>query len=206
MPGGMYQQFMDAGFRRSGTVVYQPVCADCQQCVPIRVPVNRFKPGKSQLRSVRLNKDLLITESEPELTDEKFDLYRRYMIGWHGREPAKADDRESLKMFLYQSPVDTIEFCYRTPDNRLVGVGITDICDQSLSSVYFYFDPAESRRSLGTFSAMHEIACCRRMNIPFYYLGFWISGCPTMSYKSHFRPAEVLSADGIWRDLVERQR
>jgi arginine-tRNA-protein transferase len=201
MAPAIYHKFMDAGFRRSGTIVYQPVCEGCRACVPIRVPVDRFAPSKSQRRSVKRNSDLVVTESVPELTDEKFDLYRRYVTGWHGKGSAEAADRRQLEEFLYRSPVRTIEFCYRTQEQKLIGVGICDVCDQSLSSVYFYFDPTESRRSLGTFSAVHEIDWCRQAGIPHLYLGFWVNGCETMQYKSQFRPAQILADDGIWRDL-----
>ena len=149
MSPGIYHKFMDAGFRRSGTIVYQPVCQACSACVPIRVPVDRFVPSKSQRRSVKRNADLVVTQGAPELTEEKFDLYRRYVTGWHGKDGSEADDREQLEEFLYHSPVRTIEFCYRTPEKKLIGVGICDVCDQSLSSVYFYFDPEQSHRSLG---------------------------------------------------------
>jgi len=203
MAAPVYQKFMDAGFRRSGTIVYQPVCEGCSACVPIRVPVDRFTPSKSQRRAVKHNSDLSISESNPALTDEKLDLYRRYVTGWHGKDGTEAGDRASLEEFLYQSPVRTIEFCYRTPAGKLIGVGICDHCDQSLSSVYFYFDPAESKLSLGTFSAVHEIEWCRQAGVPYLYLGYWIAGCDTMQYKARFRPAEILQNDGIWRDLDE---
>src|SRR3954462_10209027 len=75
MPGGIYHRFMDAGFRRSGKLVYQPVCAGCRACVSLRVPVEGFQPGKSQGRCVRRNGDLLIPSAEPVPTQEKFDLY-----------------------------------------------------------------------------------------------------------------------------------
>ena len=50
MPGEIYHRFMDAGFRRSGKLVYQPVCAGCRACVPLRVPVETFRASKSQRR------------------------------------------------------------------------------------------------------------------------------------------------------------
>lgn len=28
----IYHEFMDAGFRRSGTMLYQPVCIGCREC------------------------------------------------------------------------------------------------------------------------------------------------------------------------------
>ena len=201
MPAGVYDKFMNAGFRRSGQVVYQPICEHCQECVPIRVPVHQFLPDKSQRRCVRKNSDLLVTVDRPSLSDEKLDLYRRYITQWHGKHVGASEevDRESVEAFLYQSPVDTLEFCYRSPDGKLVGVGIADVSQQVLSSVYFYFDPAQSSRGLGTFSAMYELEWAKQHGIDYYYLGFWIRDCDTMKYKSRFQPAQILGTDGNWK-------
>src|SRR5688500_15078780 len=77
---GVYHKLMDANFRRSGRLVYQPVCRGCRACQSIRVPVAAFKPDKSQRRCRRKNEDLVVTVGEPQATDEKFELYRRYQI------------------------------------------------------------------------------------------------------------------------------
>ena len=50
MSGEVYYRFMDAGFRRSGDLFYQPICARCRKCTPIRVPVATFAPSASQRR------------------------------------------------------------------------------------------------------------------------------------------------------------
>jgi leucyl-tRNA---protein transferase len=201
IPGQVYHAFMDAGFRRSGKVIYQPMCNGCRACMPIRVPVERFQPSKSQRRCWRANLDLKVITGPPTPAEEKFELYQRYQRDWHAR-PAAEDDRESFEMFLYDSPVESIEFCYRDNNNRLLAVGICDVCDRSLSSVYFYFDPSISSRGLGTFGAMYEIEWARLQGIPYYYLGYWISGSPTMQYKSSFRPCEILHEDGCWREFT----
>jgi leucyl-tRNA---protein transferase len=168
LPGDIYHQFMDAGFRRNGTVIYQPICADCHACVPIRVPVHQFKSTRSQRRCWARNQDLAISISAPELTDEKHALYARYMTQWHGHPAGSPDlDRDTLQTFLYESPVETLEFSYRDPAGQLLGVGICDVCRHSLSSVYFYFDPDRQDRSLGTFSALTEIEFARQWEISF---------------------------------------
>jgi arginine-tRNA-protein transferase len=93
-----------------------------------------------------------------------------------------------------------LEFSYRDAAGRLLGVGICDVSKLSLSSVYFYYDPEETvRRSLGTFAALVEIETAAGRNIPYYYLGYWVDGCPAMQYKANFRPNEVLCPDGVWR-------
>jgi arginine-tRNA-protein transferase len=189
---------MDRGFRRSGRIIYQPICDGCRACRPIRVPVATFKPSKSQRRVHRRNADLALTVSRPAPSDEKLDLYRRYVTQWHGRD-SREEDRETFESFLYDSPVETLEFAYRDAAGRLIGVGLCDVCTKSLSSVYFYFDPDEARRAIGTYSAIIEIETAMEMGIPHYYLGYWIQACAAMEYKSNFRPFELLQANGTWQ-------
>lgn len=196
MPGSFYHQLMDAGFRRSGDVFYQPACCGCRECVPLRVPVAAFQPSKSQRRVWRENKELHVTMGKPDPNEEKFELYRKYVEHWHARQ---APTETEFVEFLYVSPVRTIEFCYRDEAQRLLAVGICDLCEESLSSVYFYFDPEEAKRSLGTFGALAEISFARQRGIPFYYLGYWVEGCGAMKYKANFGPNEVLGTDGEWR-------
>jgi arginine-tRNA-protein transferase len=200
MPGELYHRFMDAGFRRSGRVVYQPVCPGCRACQPIRVPVGGFRPSKSQRRCERRNADLAVTVGRPVATDEKFDLYRRYVTEWHNtvEEPT----REEFESFLYASPVETIEFCYRDPAGTLLAVGICDVCRESISSVYLYHDPIHRKRGLGVFAALKEIEFARHTGISYYYLGYWVEGCRTMHYKADYRPHEILHPDGVWRPGV----
>ena len=83
-----------------------------------------------------------------------------------------------------------------------VAVCCSSDCRNSLSSVYFYYDPDSSRRGLGTFGVLYEIETAAGLGIPYYYLGYWVAGCRTMQYKSDFRPAEVLDPDGAWRPLT----
>ena len=199
IPGELYHRFMDAGFRRSGKLLYQPACHGCRACRPIRVPVADFRPTKSHRRCRRRNADLAITVAEPVATDEKYALYLRYLAGRFGKANAEEEGREAFEQFLYDSPVETLEFSYRADDGRLLAVGICDVSLESLSSVYFYYDPAASRRGLGTFGALREIESAATLGIPFYYLGFWVLGCGAMEYKAQFRPNEVLYPDGIWR-------
>jgi len=193
----LYHQFMDANFRRSGQVLYQPVCQHCRACMQIRIGVDLYRPSKSQRRCWRRNQDLTISIDHPRCSHEKSGLYERYLALWHGvSERAGYDEIES---FLYASPLDTIEVCYREPGGRLIAIGICDVCPRALSSVYLYFDPEKSRRSLGTFGVMYEIELAKRFGLPHYYLGYWVKGCRSMEYKASFRPCEVLNSEGKWQ-------
>jgi arginine-tRNA-protein transferase len=205
----VYQALMDAGFRRSGTLVYQPMCPACRACVPIRVPAEKFAATKSHRRVLRKNADLVVTVNIPAPTMEKYELYDRYQRQWH--DGKQAGDPMGFLTFLYHSPVHTLEFEYRAPNagseaehargGKLLGVGICDITPRAISSVYFYFDPAEARRSLGTFSVLYELAWAKAHRLAHWYAGYWVKGCGTMAYKANYRPAEVLGTDGVWREL-----
>ncbi|WP_428938536.1 arginyltransferase [Fontivita pretiosa] len=211
VPPMLYHALMDAGFRRSGDFIYQPACRGCRQCMPLRVLVEQFRPSKSQRRCLKRNADVQVAvDPRPRPTDEKLELYYRYLREWHGQVgPDDEDDRrEEFVRFLYDSPVQTIEFTYRDADGRLLAVGICDVCAASLSSVYCFFDPSPpaARRGLGTYAALCEIRYARDHCIPYYYLGYWVYGCSAMQYKSGFRPHQLLGTDGRWRQPAGRDR
>jgi arginine-tRNA-protein transferase len=60
------------------------------------------------------------------------------------------------------------------------------------SAVYTYFDPAEYRRSLGVFAILYQIEKAKQAGLNALYLGYWIKNCQKMSYKTDYRPLEIL--------------
>ncbi|GJQ25757.1 MAG: hypothetical protein HBSAPP02_07890 [Phycisphaerae bacterium] len=195
-----YQALMDAGFRRSGIAVYRTACDSCRECVPIRVPVATFRPSRSQRRAERRNRDVSVQIGKPQPDDEKYSIFEAYQRDHHASNPVES--REEFEAFLYQSPVHSLEMVYRV-GSAVAGVGIVDIASQSLSSVYFYFDPAHARRSLGTFSALKEIDLCRQMGKPYWYAGYYIRECDRMNYKAAFGPYQLLDQHGQWKPSEE---
>jgi arginine-tRNA-protein transferase len=186
-------------------MVYQPVCTGCRACVPLRVEVGKLERTKGLRRLMKRNGDLRVSVAEPRVTLEKWELYERYQREWHGKDVGDEGGAEGFVRFLYDSPVETAEFEYRNGAGKLIGVGICDVSLKSVSSVYFYFEPGEKGRSLGTFSAVYEMLWAREMGIPYWYAGYWVKGCGAMEYKARFRPCEVLGTDGVWRVLEEKK-
>jgi arginine-tRNA-protein transferase len=193
--GRQYEQLMARGFRRSGRVVYRPRCRSCRACRPLRVPVQSFQETASMRRVRRKNHDATVEVQPPVPTMEKFLLFRRYLEERHDGTMQRGLD--SFAEFLYDSPIETLEFCYRL-DDRLVGVSIADQCADGLSSVYMYSDPDFAARSLGTFSVLWEIDWCMRKGLAYYYFGYFVAESRTMAYKARFRPNEVLADEGHW--------
>lgn len=191
----LYERLLKRGFRRSGYVVYRPRCRACRECLSLRVLVERFQPSRGMRRTWRRNRDVRVDVEEPRASDEKFDLFTRYLEFQHDGTMDRS--YACFNDFLYRSPTEAREFCYRL-GTRLVGVSLADCCPAGLSSVYMYFDPQFARRSLGTFSVLWEVAFCRDIGVPYYYLGYYVAGSPKMAYKARFRPNEVLVGDDRW--------
>ncbi|MDC1142463.1 arginyltransferase [Planctomycetota bacterium] len=198
----MYADLMDQRFRRSGKIIYTPKCEGCQLCVPIRIPVDDFKPSKSQRRAVKRNQDVTVNASRPEFTTEKHEVYQAYLASQHGHS-SQGEDAESMREFLYSSCVNTHELCYRDAEGQLLGVSILDLSKDAMSSVYHYFNPAKPKRSMGVYSIVREIELARKLGQEWYYLGFWVRGCRAMDYKCDYHPHELL-INGEWERKVSR--
>jgi len=193
MPVTIYEELIDRGWRRSGDIFYRNACVGCAACIPLRVPTAGFTLSKSQRRTLGRNKDVEMTLLPSAYSPEIYDLYRRYQETRHPNDHDTGP--EEFTRFLCNSPVTTAVSLYRV-GGRLIAAGWIDILPNSLSSVYFVFDPDESNRSLGSYSILHEIELCRRMERAYYHLGFWVSGCQKMEYKSAFKPHEILTEAG----------
>ena len=78
----LYSRMTTMGFRRSGSYLYSPMCAQCSACVPARVPVMDFKMSRAQKRCWNKNRDVMVEQLESINRDEHF-LYARYINARH---------------------------------------------------------------------------------------------------------------------------
>jgi arginine-tRNA-protein transferase len=187
----LYGPALAMGFRRSGGHVYRPNCARCQACTPVRIPVRAFRPNRAQSRCLRRNADLELRVVPARRSDERFELYRRYVATRHAGggmdDPTPAD----FDAFLACDWSPTV-FLEARLDGRLVSVAVTDVLPDALSAVYTFYDPGETARGLGSFAILSQIEQARRDGREFLYLGFWLDGHPKMEYKRAYRPLERL--------------
>lgn len=186
-----YARLSELGFRRSGEHLYRPHCPQCKACVPARIPVDQFVPNSQQARIYKRNRDLQVTATRPRLTEEIYQLYSRYIRTRHADGDMYPPSREQFRSFLV-SDRHFCEFHEFRLDGRLLAVAVTDRLSNGLSAVYSFFDPEESRRSLGRYAILWQVEEARRTGLPALYLGYWIRNCRKMSYKTEYRPLEML--------------
>ncbi|HAI59312.1 MAG TPA: arginyltransferase [Xanthomonadaceae bacterium] len=192
----LYEQALAMGFRRSGRHVYRPHCAACSACLPIRLPVARFTPDRTQRRIAARNADLVMSVAPARRSDELFDLYARYLGARHPDSPMAEPTEIEFDQFLIGDWSPTRFFEWRL-EGRLVAVAVTDVTANALSAVYTFFDPDRAHRSLGTNAILGLLSWAKATARPHLYLGFWLKAHPKMDYKRRFRPLERLW-NGHW--------
>ena len=196
-----YSALAKLGFRRSGTNIYRPHCSVCGLCIPVRVPVEEFKPNRSQRRNISLNKDIDLNVIDANFTDEHYDLYRRYMKGRHAGGGMDNDEPDSYESLIKAdwSVSKLLEFRL---DNKLMMVAVVDCFDDGLSAVYTFFDPEYSSRGLGVYGVLSEIEYIKSLHLDWLYLGYWNPKTTKMSYKINYQPMEFFDGQE-WQWLAK---
>ncbi|XP_058652693.1 arginyl-tRNA--protein transferase 1 isoform X1 [Onychostoma macrolepis] len=152
--------------------------------------------------------------------DASYQVYKLYQMAIHKDPPDKPTESQ-FKRFLCDSPLEA-ETAADGPDvgygsfhqqywldGRIVAVGVLDILPSCVSSVYLYYHPDFSSLSLGTYSALREIAFTKQLQqqspkLAYYYLGFYVHSCPKMRYKGQYQPSDLLCPETYTWMPIER--
>ena len=192
----LYTVLSRLGFRRSGTHIYRPECSRCSACIPVRIPVARFRSRRIQRRVRAANRDLEFRVRPAHFDARHFVLYRRYLSARHAGGGMDDPSPGQYRDFLTSAWCDTLFFEYSL-GAAVVAVSVIDRLTDAFSCVYTFFDPAHERRSLGTYAILHAIDVAQRHSLQWLYLGYYIADSPKMRYKADFRPQERFF-EGRW--------
>ncbi|WP_310599146.1 arginyltransferase [Desulfobulbus sp.] len=191
-------EFLVRGYRRNGNCIYTMHCRNCDACVPIRLRAESFRPNRNQRRVWKKNQDVAVEIAPLTMSRENLTLLQRFLST---RFPEGRSSAESYYSgFFITSIARCFEIRYRV-DGNLLGVAIVDAAPDWMNAVYFFFDPEQGWRSPGTLNILTLNHICKTQKIEHLYLGYWIGGHPSMSYKAAFRPHELL-LDGLWQQQL----
>src|SRR6056297_123833 len=186
LQGDGAEQLNDAlskqGFRRSQNVLYRPSCSDCAACLSARISVDRFRPSRSQKRTIKRNRHLHRRASSAWATEDQYELFRTYLDSRHADGGMADMDVFDFAAMVEETPIRSRVIEYTEETTRaLQAVCLTDVLDQSL----------------GTYMILDHVEIAREAGLPYVYLGYWVPGSPKMGYKASFSGLE-LYRNGIW--------
>ncbi|PIE66488.1 MAG: arginyltransferase [Desulfobacterales bacterium] len=194
LPDRVMELFLAAGYRRNGNALYTMRCRSCRKCIPIRLHPPTFTPNRNQKRVWRKNSDLDVSIAAIQPTVENMSLCDTFLQERYPGDGNRAD--AYYAGFFLNRITTTCEVRYRI-EGRLVGNAVVDLGENWGNAVYFFFDPAEAKRGLGTYNILTLIKLFQKKGIDYLYLGYTIPGLSAMSYKMNFKP-HYLYLDDKW--------
>ena len=199
-----YTELTQLGFRRSGKHIYRPHCKNCKACISTRILVKDFSPSRNQKRLLNKNSDIDWKSWPPSLREDYFRLYCLYINARHVDGDMHPPSLDQFESFLVEGRSEA-RFYEMRLNSRLVGVSVVDWINDGVSAIYTFFDPAEGKRSLGSFAILKLIEECRQKGLEHVYLGYWIRNSEKMNYKIRFIPLQLF-IEGNWYTVTKDMR
>lgn len=133
--------------------------------------------------------DTTFTRDEIMGDDKQWDALDNWVKKWSRDGPRQKNKR-----------IGPVHECYYL-DNKLIAISVLDFLPNSVSSVYFIYDPDYAHLSLGTLLGLREVLMCHELSIPYYYLGYYIDDCKKMRYKAKFGGEILDVCNGVFVPL-----
>jgi arginyl-tRNA--protein-N-Asp/Glu arginylyltransferase len=146
----------------------------------LRVLLGEFEPDKTQLKLKKINAHFRVTVKPAFVTSEKEELFARY------RRSVSFEASASLEQLLYGKSAENI---YNTlevnifDDDKLIGVGFFDVGEKSAAGISSFYDPDYKKYSLGKYLILYKMEFCKKMNLHYFYPGYFVPGYPSFDYK-----------------------
>ncbi|VEU23306.1 DEKNAAC104441 [Brettanomyces naardenensis] len=136
--------------------------------------VHREKESEVSLKGFK--RFLCKTPFESKYIDHDDEYWERLNGGWRKGLFEESDPHDL---------VGPIHECYYLND-KLIAIAVLDILPESISSVYFIWDPDFAHLGLGNLSALRELVLTEMLGKKYYYMGYYIDDCKKMRYKAKF--------------------
>ncbi|MCB1538824.1 MAG: hypothetical protein KDJ49_07645, partial [Alphaproteobacteria bacterium] len=201
-------------------------CPDCVKCVPARIVLDDFKPGREHRRIVARNRDLAIqiypglpplagNEGKPALgLEANIDLHIRHMIArgyWDAPSTQNPNEQVATLSQALASFQDSAHYPGLRPhfiaaideSERLVGGLLFFTGAAAAFGGMFYHTPERIKTSLGQAMVLESIAWLQDAGYKYLYLGDWTRVATPYSWKGNYTPLELFIHDE-WTRMKNR--
>ena len=146
----------------------------------LRVVLDEIVTDNTQQKLIRQNA-VFRTEIVPAtITPEKESLFERY------KQSVSFEASASLQSLLNGKFINNVYNTYEIDvyDNQtLIAIGYFDIGKNSAAGISSFYDPAYKKYSLGKYLIYQKTDYCKRLNLQYFYPGYFVPGYSFFDYK-----------------------
>jgi leucyl-tRNA---protein transferase len=203
VPLADWEKLLAEGWRHNGMHFFR-ISTDYDEnnmrldVMPIRYRLSQFQMSKSQRKIWRKNQDLTYKLQPLSISDDMHFLFDQHTQRFKYNVPYSVFDFVSPEP---NAPFPTFQFEIYKKD-KLIACTFIDLTLESISSTYAMFDLEESKRSLGVFTMLLEMAYGVATKKAFHYPGYAFLQPSHMDYKKQFAGSEYYDwLTGNWYKL-----
>ena len=196
----IYEELSINGFRRVENWMYKPVCDNCSACKSYRVDIQNYKLTKSFKRVLKNFENFSNRLIDNVSTREHFEIFKKNQLERHAGGSMSDMDEDEFSSMIETSPIETSLMEFRDKFENLVGVVLLDLDEKNLSAVYSFFDPKFNKLGLGNYMILQCLLFGKNNKYKYLYLGYYIEELSSMSYKSRFKPGQILN-NNEWKNF-----
>lgn len=198
IPPALMDALWGQGWRHFGAYFFRYSKAGQNDVLPLRLQLGRFQFSTSQRRVLKRNQDLEVAFQPAFINAEIENLFERHKVRFSRNIP------DSLFTFIDEEPAKVPCDCLSLTlhhEGQLIGMSYLDIGQTASSSVYQFFDPAHSKRSLGVLMILLSIENSLKLGQRLYYPGYAYRQPSEYDYKKRLGRLEYFDWQGNWLHL-----
>jgi arginyl-tRNA--protein-N-Asp/Glu arginylyltransferase len=147
----------------------------------LRIPLEELTESKTMKKLKKTNEKFRVVFQPVVLTEEKELLFEKYK-----QEVSFVASASLHQLLLGPEPANIVynsfEICLYDED-LLIGVGFFDLGHESAAGISSFYDPAYKKYSLGKYLIHLKIDYCKKLNLRYFYPGYFVPGYPAFDYK-----------------------
>jgi len=146
----------------------------------LRITLSQYQGHKTLEKLAKRNARFRNEVGKASIDPVKEKLYSTY------KQNLSFETSSSLRHLMhgktFNALFDTREICIYD-DDKLIAVGYFDLGASSAAGITCFYDPSYKKFSLGRYLIYLKIEYCKKLNLEYFYPGYFVPGYPFFDYK-----------------------
>lgn len=176
--------YLESGWFRMGQTIFTTNFLHFKEqfysAIWLRISLNDFSTDKTQQKLTRQNSRFSTAIKKASIDPVKENLFSMY------RQSVPFEPSASLQALLFGKASYTVYNTYEVnvyDGDKLIAVGFFDLGSTSAAGITCFYDPAYRKYSLGKYLIYQKIEFCKKLNLKYFYPGYFVPGYSFFDYK-----------------------